>query len=648
MNSLQLPFKIDKTTTFHKQLGDWIGNVFYDILPEAGFELRDEQVYMAFQLERAYKDKKVIFAEAGVGTGKTLVYLLYSICIARYTGKPAIIACADDLLIEQLVKPSGDIAKLSKALGLEIDARLAKSQEHYLCLEKLDKERSEIDAAEVFESIYEGLPSFIKRNESMQVFEHYGDRKEYAHLNDKEWRKVNWDVFQDCFSCPQRQRCGLTLTRDHYRKAKDLIICSHDFFMEHVWTHDARKREGQLPLLPEASSLVFDEGHLLETAAQKALTYRIKEETLLNLLERLLKFNVREEFALLIEDTLDENLIFFDLLSKQSTKVIGSERKDIQVDDNLLQSIDRLHQLLERVGNELVIESQLYAMEQYEQRVVEEYLDSVEKSLSLIIHEKNSIYWLEEQQGHQTLVLMPRKVEEILQEHVFSKKIPIVFSSATLSENNSFQLISSTLGISKFDSFSVESPFDYEQNMQVFLPTLDELDLFQDKLSIVKNRLIKSEGRTLILFSSTEELDTFKRENKKIEYPFSILYDGDAERSQLVKQFQEDEHSVLCSARLWEGLDIPGSSLSHVLIWDLPFPPNDPVFNAKRNDRKDPYWEVDVPYMLLRLRQGIGRLIRTSSDRGTITILSERMHHDPRLFKRIKSIFPKGVKIQKG
>lgn len=648
MNSLQLPFKIDKTTTFHKQLGDWIGNVFYDILPEAGFELRDEQVYMAFQLERAYKDKKVIFAEAGVGTGKTLVYLLYSICIARYTGKPAIIACADDLLIEQLVKPSGDIAKLSKALGLEIDARRAKSQEHYLCLEKLDKERSEIDAAEVFESIYEGLPSFIKRNESMQVFEHYGDRKEYAHLNDEEWRKVNWDVFQDCFSCPQRQRCGLTLTRDHYRKAKDLIICSHDFFMEHVWTHDARKREGQLPLLPEASSLVFDEGHLLETAAQKALTYRIKEETLLNLLERLLKFNVREEFALLIEDTLDENLIFFDLLSKQSTKVIGSERKDIQVDDNLLQSIDRLHQLLERVGNELVIESQLYAMEQYEQRVVEEYLDSVEKSLSLIIHEKNSIYWLEEQQGHQTLVLMPRKVEEILQEHVFSKKIPIVFSSATLSENNSFQLISSTLGISKFDSFSVESPFDYEQNMQVFLPTLDELDLFQDKLSIVKNRLIKSEGRTLILFSSTEELDTFKRENKKIEYPFSILYDGDAERSQLVKQFQEDEHSVLCSARLWEGLDIPGSSLSHVLIWDLPFPPNDPVFNAKRNDRKDPYWEVDVPYMLLRLRQGIGRLIRTSSDRGTITILSERMHHDPRLFKRIKSIFPKGVKIQKG
>lgn len=638
--SQRLPFTIDKTSTFYDQLGDWIGNVFYDILPEAGFELRDEQIYMAFQLERAYKDKKVIFAEAGVGTGKTLVYLLYSICIARYTGKPAIIACADDLLIEQLVKPTGDIAKLSKALDLEIDARLAKSQEHYLCLEKLDKERAEIDSSEIFHSIYANLPSFTKKNESMQAFQHYGDRKEYPHLNDEEWKKINWDAFQDCFSCPQRQRCGLTLTRDHYRRGTELIICSHDFFMEHVWTHDARIREGQLPLLPEASSLVFDEGHLLETAAQKALTYRIKEETLLNLLERLLKFNVREEFALLIEDTLDENTVFFNLLGENSTKVIGSERKDIKMDESLLQSIHRLHQLLERVGNELVIESELYAMEQYEQRVVEEYLDSVEKSLSFIIHEKNAIYWMEEQQGQQTLVLMPRKVEEILHEHVFSKKIPIVFSSATLSENNSFQLISSTLGISKFDSFSVESPFDYEQNMQVLLPPLDGPDLFKEKLALVKKQVIETEGRTLILFPSAEELIMFKRENEKIEYPFSILYDGDAERSELVKQFQEDEHSVLCSARLWEGLDIPGTSLSHVLVWDLPFPPNDPVFNAKRNESKDPFWEVDVPYMLLRLRQGIGRLIRTSSDKGTITILSERIHHDLKLFERIQRIFP--------
>ena len=78
-----------------------------------------------------------MFAEAGVGTGKTIVYLLYAICYARYTGKPAIIACADETLIEQLVK-EGDIAKLSEALGLSVDVRLAKSMDNYLCLRKLE------------------------------------------------------------------------------------------------------------------------------------------------------------------------------------------------------------------------------------------------------------------------------------------------------------------------------------------------------------------------------------------------------------------------------------------------------------------------------------------------------------------------------
>jgi len=78
------PFEYDRTRPFMEQVGEWVGDVFYEILPEAGFEVRDEQIYMAFQVERAFAEKKTIFAEAGVGTGKTLVYLLYSICYARY------------------------------------------------------------------------------------------------------------------------------------------------------------------------------------------------------------------------------------------------------------------------------------------------------------------------------------------------------------------------------------------------------------------------------------------------------------------------------------------------------------------------------------------------------------------------------------
>ena len=87
------------------------------------------------------------------------------------------------------------------------------------------------------------------------------------------------------------------LSREHYRKAADLIICSQDFYMDHIWTYEARKREGQIPFLPESSCVVFDEGHLVEYAAQKALTYRLKQTMMEQLLTRLLQNDIREEFA---------------------------------------------------------------------------------------------------------------------------------------------------------------------------------------------------------------------------------------------------------------------------------------------------------------------------------------------------------------
>src|SRR4051794_7954787 len=156
----RIPFVVSKTESFYDKLSEWIGDLFYDILPEAGFELRDEQIFMAFQLEKAFKDKEVMFAEAGVGTGKTIVYLLYAIMYARYTNRPAVITCADETLIEQLVKKEGDIAKLEKVLGLDIDVRLAKSRDQYLCIKKFDQVRN-IDFSDEIADIYEQLPDFI-------------------------------------------------------------------------------------------------------------------------------------------------------------------------------------------------------------------------------------------------------------------------------------------------------------------------------------------------------------------------------------------------------------------------------------------------------------------------------------------------------
>ncbi|MEK4846488.1 ATP-dependent DNA helicase [Bacillus altitudinis] len=639
MTASRLPFSLTKEHNFYEELGNWIGDVFYDILPEKGFDLRDEQIFMAFQLERAFKEKSVMFAEAGVGTGKTIVYLLFAVTYARYTGKPAIIACADETLIEQLVKQEGDIYKIANHLDIQIDARLSKSHDQYLCLKKLEKTMQREDD-EKWLDIYESLPSFVHESHGMQTFYPYGDRKEYPELTNDEWSRIGYDSFQDCLTCDMRHRCGLNLSRDHYRKATDLIICSHDFYMEHIWTKESRKREGQLPLLPEHSSVVFDEGHLLEFAAQKALTYRVKQSTLETFLERLLQNDIREEFAELVEDALATNDQFFYLLKTNAKEIKGSHRLEIGRVDEVKRSASELCDLLEKIGEALVFESEMYTIDQYELSVVEEYIEQMAYSLSL--YQKNAISWLEKQDLDTTFVVMPKTVAEVLGEKVFSQKIPYIFSSATLSENQSFDYLAESLGIKDYLSMSVASPYDYEEQMQMYFhgiqqPMTESAVKGQHVLSQVK----ENGGRSLILFPSFDELHVFRKQldasNESL--PFHVYFEGDEEISTIVQKFQADETSVLCSVHLWEGLDIPGQSLTNVVIWGLPYPPHDPVFEAKRNEAKDAFTEVDLPYMLLRLRQGIGRLIRTSQDAGSIHIYFGSQK-DIELQSKIESVLP--------
>lgn len=640
------PFSYDPAQPFISQVSDWIADVFYEILPEAGFEVRDEQIYMAFQLERAYAEKQTIFAEAGVGTGKTLAYLLYAICYARYTRKPAIIACANESLIEQLVKPEGDIAKLARHLNMTIDARLGKSPNQYLCLQKLDQARLREEDGELYQEIYQDLPPFVHNYEALQVFSPYGDRSHYHALDDAQWSATNWDVFQDCFACDKQHRCGQTLSRDFYRKSTDLIICSHDFYMEHVWTYEGRKRGGQLPLLPSHSSVIFDEGHLLETAAQKALTYKLNHNIFEEVITRLLKGEIRESLAYAVEDAIMQSDNLFATLKQDSKPVPGSERREITFHPDLLAQIQSFSRLIDSIEEELVLESGLYTLDEFQLGIVSEHLEMIQIALRLFDDPSKVIAWVTDDAAGTSLVVMPRKVQEVLKEFVFSQKMPVVFSSATLSADESFFYLADSLGIDEFLSFSVASPYDYETRMKVLAPDLPSSDAFAEKVEIAQEMLEKTQGRSLLLFPSWEEMHAFKQslENRSLSSNQRFLFEGDQEISHLISQFQHDEHSNLCAVTLWEGLDVPGPSLSHVVIWSLPFPPNDPVFAAKRKAAADSaFREVDMPYMLLRLRQGIGRLIRTSEDSGIITLLSPEMQVKEELRKKVEQAFPAGV-----
>ncbi|MGB3100434.1 MAG: ATP-dependent DNA helicase [Psychrobacillus psychrotolerans] len=607
-----LPFQLSKDRSFFESLGDWMGDVLYDELPEKGFECRDEQIFMAYQIEKTLKERNVLFAEAGVGTGKTIAYLLPAIAYARYSGKPALIACADETLIEQLVKEAGDIFKLQNYLDIKIDVRLAKSRDQYLCLKRLEEAQKDDDNEYFLEEIEDQVPDFVYAHSSMQKIYPYGERSQFAGVSDEDWQKVNYHPTQQCMVCDLRNRCGQTIHRQHYRESTDLIICSHEFLMEHIWTKESRIREGQMPLLPEVSMAVLDEGHLLEFAAQKALTYEIQSETLIRLLEKVMVDGVREKTLNLMEVLQELHDKIFGLL-RIGSNMEETDRMKVDKSVELMELCKQAIRVTDSLLEEFVFESELYTIPEYELRMVEEFLEQYTFSLRLFTEKGDGIEWLEIIDGYETLIIMPRLVTDILHEKLFTSKIPIVFSSATLSIEKDFTYIADSLGIEKFQSFSVASPFDYDEVMKIYTEEMEQ----QEKPYHVE-KLLNNPMQTLILFKSKAAMASFRA---TIGDRSDIVFEGDRELSTIVKEFQNGEYSTLCSYHLWEGLDLPLEALTRVIIYDLPFPPVDPLFDAKRSFSNNPFEEVELPFMLLRLQQGIGRLIRTSSDYGEIHLL---------------------------
>ena len=348
---------------------------------------------------------------------------------------------------------------------------------------------------------------------------------------------------------------------------------------------------------------------------------------------------MREETLFIIEDLIDLNEEFFALLEKSAIHISGSNRYEISISPQLTSFAVRFQRQIEKLEENLVFEAEMYTINEYDLNVAEEYLEQFGYSLSLFAKNEQAITWFEEMGETKTLVIMPRLVKDILAEQVFNKKIPYIFSSATLSDHQSFQYIANSLGIKDYLNFSVESPFDYDEVMDLHMPSFDEHNQM-DKLEYTMRTIEENQGKTLVLFKSKEELQWFQEQCTQTNYPF--YFEGEAEISDLVKKFQENDHSVLLSYHLWEGLDVPGSSLENVVIFSLPFPPHDPVFVAQRKAVDQPFEKVDMPYMLLRLRQGIGRLIRTSEDKGSIHILMENQTPTS-VIEKVISVLPTSV-----
>ena len=616
-------FEYERREDFQEKLVEWIGDVFYDILPEHGYEVRDEQIYTAFQMADALCEKKVHLAEAGLGTGKTFAYLLSAIAYARLNRKPIVIACASTALQEQLCGEKGDIATLSNLLGLDIDARMAKDSTQYVCDAKVEEAKASF--GDLSEDLVMEINEWLSKTKR-------GERSEIPFVPDHVWKHIGWDEGMACETCLDRGFCKLMKAKEYYKATRDIIVVDHDLFFKDLWTREERIADGKLPILPGYCGVIFDEGHKIILPAAMGAGHRIVKSEMEEMIESIEQIHgARESLVLTAADLDDVSIAFFKKLNQVAIVDESSERFTVHPDDSLFKLAGSFQKVLDKLLLELQIEQELY-MESLPKNLTHAYEMLIDRAM-LALHNfrknkgKDIIAWID--RYGDSFVVVPRNIESRLNKHLFSKQLPVILTSATLSNDGDFSYLIRTLGLKNPSHSTVGNSFEMDKQVEVYLQkrlTGGKINVeFIKKIETLVNLLKLNNGRALVLTNSLEEVKRIREGLKQHQLPFEVLWEDKAERGFLIRQFKEEISTVLVGVDLWEGIDVPGESLTMVIIWQLPFPARDPLIEVQRDEAKkvglNEVLTVDYPAMGLKLKQGCGRLIRTKDDYGKIVIM---------------------------
>ncbi len=645
-----LPFSLDSGEDFKGKSVQWISDVFYERLPNQGYEIREEQIFTALHMHSAYLQRHKLFAEAGLGTGKTFAYLVGAVLHARRSGRPVIIACGSDSLVGQLTHREGDIARLARALDLDIDARPALDPTQYICARK-------VRALSLQAPRIAGLKRLLQWAETTRL----GARTEVPDVSDKLWNLVRWEEGFDCGQCNVAFHCPVLRARDHYRGAADFIVCSHAFFFRHIRTKQALKEQGHLPLLPRYSAIVFDEAHRLEDAARRALGERITLDDVVDSFDTLLHSGMRESLARLLETAKQTAADLFDCLARQNP--VPLQRTAVVKTAEFIASVRSLHKELDVIMDELSIEEGLtnylhkdYSMDRSAAWVAFERVQSV--LASLLQEGDHRVIWMERGLGEDSGISIwsaPFPIGDMMRNEVYADGVPFIFSSATLANGSSFDYMKAMFGAVDAKTSLSASPYDYENQCIVYISDSSAPVSSAERFPVCLARrivdlLAVSNGRSLVLFRDAETMQSVREALPSLlpVPPWTLLWEGDGTTSHLLSRFTNDELSVMSGVSFWEGISVPGPALTQVIIAQLPFPPDDPVIRMKRSQMlakgTDPFAAVDVPEMLIKLKQGAGRLIRCATDRGIISCVDASFRGQP-YEKEVLAAFPFGARI---
>jgi ATP-dependent DNA helicase DinG len=585
------------------------------------FESRASQLGMAELIDEAIALGESRVIEASTGIGKSFAYLVP----AFLSDAKVVISTGTRNLQDQLFQK--DIPLIRKAIVSPKKVALLKGRSNYCCPHRLERYRAEDRfKSREMAAIFRAIAGWAETSDS-------GDIGEFADIpeNDSLWYYATSNS-DNCLGgeCPEIERCFVLKARKLAMDADILVINHHLYFSDL-----ALKEDGFGELLPQADVLIFDEAHQLPDIAGNFYGQQIT----LRQIDALCRDTVEAEVAEAAEskalkkrsDHLVKCAADFRLALRPFAQ--KSEWERIQHAPAVQQAVAALQQSIE------ALETELESMVSRGKEIATCHRRVQALALALagfLEADANQVSWYELNERSFRLVLSPVDVAEAFRKQLNSAAFASVFfTSATLSSQQSFRYYSERLGLDDIDCASFDSPFDYPQQAMLYLPS-HLPDPSDERYAMIFGELCRqlieiTEGHCFILFTSYRMLSwTADYLRSHLDYP--LLVQGELQRNELLQQFQKAENPILLgTSSFWEGVDVKGDQLRCVIIDKLPFKaPNDPVYRRRiqqvNQNGGNAFFEVQIPEATISLRQGVGRLIRDSADRGIVALCDNRLN----------------------